>query len=49
MMKQGIYEQIINQKLKNELADLDHTYEIGKEPLDVEEARKMLSILYSQL
>lgn len=44
MLKQGIYEQIINQKLKNELIDLESdTYEIGKESLDVEEARKFLS------
>ena len=42
MLKQGIYEQIINQKLKNELGTFDTTYEIGTEPIDVEEARKML-------
>nr|WP_295974819.1 DEAD/DEAH box helicase [uncultured Bacillus sp.] len=43
MVKQGIYEQIINEKLKHELASLDYSFDIGKEPLDVEEARKMLS------
>jgi superfamily II DNA or RNA helicase/HKD family nuclease len=44
MLKQGIYEEIINQKLKNELKGLDiNTYDIGKERIDVEEARKLLS------
>ncbi|MEH7119001.1 DUF3427 domain-containing protein [Neobacillus vireti] len=44
MLKQGIYEEIINQKLKDELAGLDiNTYEIEKERIDVEEARKLLS------
>jgi len=43
MVKQGIYEEIINQKIKNELANLDVSFEIGKEVLDVEEARKILS------
>jgi superfamily II DNA or RNA helicase len=44
MLKQGIYEEIINQKLKNEIKDLDiNTYDIGKERMDVEEARKLLS------
>ncbi|WML44333.1 DUF3427 domain-containing protein [Neobacillus sp. PS3-40] len=44
MLNQGIYEEIINQKLKNKLTGLDiNTYEIGKELLDVEEARKLLS------
>jgi hypothetical protein len=43
MVQQGIYEEIINQKLKNELMDLDSTFNIGKEPIDVEEARKILS------
>ena len=32
MVQQGIYEEIINQKLKNELMDLDSTFDIGKEP-----------------
>jgi superfamily II DNA or RNA helicase len=44
MLKQGIYEEIINQKLKNELSDLDfNNYDVGKEQIDVEEARKLLS------
>ena len=33
---------IINQKLKNELTNLDSTFNIGKEPIDVEEAWKIL-------
>ena len=49
VLKQGIYEQIINQKLKNELMTFDTTYEIGTEPIDVEEARKMLSSYISQV
>jgi superfamily II DNA or RNA helicase len=44
MLKQGIYEEIINQKLKNQLTVLDiNSYDIGKERIDVEEARKLLS------
>ncbi|MCM2534106.1 DUF3427 domain-containing protein [Neobacillus pocheonensis] len=44
MLKQGIYEEIINQKLKDELIGLDiNKYDIGKEQIDVEEARKLLS------
>ncbi|MDR7002625.1 DUF3427 domain-containing protein [Neobacillus niacini] len=44
MLKQGIYEEIITQKLKNDLNELDiSTYDIGKESIDVEEARKLLS------
>jgi superfamily II DNA or RNA helicase len=43
MLKQGIYEEIINQKLKEQITELDNTYDIGKEHLDVEEARKLLS------
>jgi HKD family nuclease len=50
MLKQGIYEEIINQKLKNELKDIEvNTYEIGKEKLDVEEARKQLSTYISHI
>ncbi|MCM3439358.1 DUF3427 domain-containing protein [Metabacillus halosaccharovorans] len=49
MIKQGIYEEIINQKLKNELAVLDATYDIGKEIIDVEEARKILSSYISSV
>lgn len=44
IVKQGIYEEIINTKLKSELATLDiDNYEVGKESLDPEEARKLLS------
>ncbi|CAM3975120.1 DEAD/DEAH box helicase [Mesobacillus zeae] len=43
-MKEGIYEEIINQHIKSELETLDiEHYEIGKEQLDIEEARKLLS------
>ncbi len=44
MLKQGIYEEIINHKLKNELTSLDlDIYDIEKEQIDVEEARKLLA------
>jgi len=44
MLKEGIYEQIITEKLKKELGVIDiETNDIGKEPLDVEEARKILA------
>ncbi|HJV46436.1 MAG TPA: DUF3427 domain-containing protein [Bacillota bacterium] len=43
-MKQGLYEQIINQETFKKLSTLDSSiYDIGKEPLDAEEARKLLS------
>lgn len=43
-MKQGLYEQIINNITRKQLTDLDPSlYDIGKEPLDPEEARKQLS------
>ncbi|KKO55125.1 DUF3427 domain-containing protein [Paenibacillus sp. DMB20] len=43
-MKQGLYEQIINNLTRRELLTLDSSlYEIGIEPLDPEEARKVLS------
>lgn len=49
-MKQGIYEEIINQKLKNELSGIDtNSFEIGTEPIDVEEARKILSSYISSV
>ena len=48
MLHSGIYEQIINEKLKKQLATLtDH--DIQTEPLDVEEARKMLATYISQV
>ncbi|MBF8984095.1 DUF3427 domain-containing protein [Lutibacter sp. B2] len=44
MIKTGIYEEIINKKLKKELAGLNiDCYEIEKEYIDVEEARKTLA------
>ena len=49
MVQQGIYEEIINQRLKNELTNLDRTFDIGKEPIDVEEARKFLSSYISSV
>ncbi|MEX2461118.1 MAG: DUF3427 domain-containing protein [Paenibacillaceae bacterium] len=43
-MKQGLYEQIINNLTKKQIAKLDSSsYDIGKEALDPEEARKLLS------
>ncbi|MUT65719.1 DUF3427 domain-containing protein [Paenibacillus sp. NEAU-GSW1] len=43
-MNLGLYEQIINNLTKKQLAELDpELYEIGKEVLDAEEARKLLS------
>jgi len=42
-MKQGLYEQIINRETMNQLTTLDPSYEIGKETIDAEEARKLLS------
>jgi HKD family nuclease len=43
-MKQGLYERIINNVTRNQLAALDaEAYDIGKEPMDAEEARKLLS------
>lgn len=50
MLKQGIYEEIINHKLKQQLSQLElDQYDIGKEKLDVEEARKMLSSYISHV
>ncbi|MBL4951550.1 DUF3427 domain-containing protein [Neobacillus sp. YIM B02564] len=50
MLKQGIYEEIINQRLKEDLTGLDvNTYNIEKERIDVEEARKLLSSYISQV
>ncbi|UJF32652.1 DUF3427 domain-containing protein [Paenibacillus hexagrammi] len=43
-MKQGLYEQIVNNITRKQLAALDPAlYDIGKEALDAEEARKLLS------
>ncbi len=44
MIKEGIYEEIINKKLQKELSILGIAdYEINKERIDVEEARKLLA------
>jgi superfamily II DNA or RNA helicase len=43
MLKQGIYEEIITKKLQHELTDSNLDFDIGRSPLDVEEARKVLS------
>ncbi|MFC5648613.1 DUF3427 domain-containing protein [Paenibacillus solisilvae] len=43
-MKQGLYEQLINNITMKRITELDPAlYDIGKEPLDPEEARKLLS------
>lgn len=50
MLNLGIYEEIITQKLNSQLKELDiNTYELGKEKLDVEEARKNLSSYISHV
>jgi superfamily II DNA or RNA helicase len=50
MLKQGIYEEIINRKLKGQLTELGiNNYDINKEQIDVEEARKLLSSYISQV
>lgn len=42
-MKLGLYEQILNTGTTNELKDLNpDLFTVGKEALDVEEARKLL-------
>ncbi|WP_456275060.1 hypothetical protein [Bacillus sp. AK031] len=43
MLIQGIYEEIITKKLQEELSGSDLDFDIGKSPLDVEEARKVIS------
>lgn len=43
-MKQGIYEQIINNMTARQLAELDLSqYDVGRESLDAEEAKKLLA------
>ena len=49
MIKQGIYEQIINQKIKSVLDTLDSNFDIGTESIDVEEARKIQSSYISEV
>ncbi|WP_079479133.1 DUF3427 domain-containing protein [Halobacillus salinus] len=43
MLHQGIYEEVITEKLKRDLEELAPDMDIGRTPLDIEEARKMLS------
>lgn len=44
MLKEGIYEEIIKTKLKDILSSLNiNYYQIEKQNIDVEEARKMIS------
>ncbi|WP_449354839.1 DUF3427 domain-containing protein [Virgibacillus natechei] len=50
MLKQGLYEEIINKELKQELLELDEeAFEIEKGNLDVEEARKFLASYISRV
>lgn len=50
MLKLGIYEEIINKHLKEELSHLDdQQFTIEKESMDVEDARKMLSSYISHI
>jgi len=44
-MNQGIYEQLINGLTRKQLNELNlESYDIGTEALDIEEARKSLTI-----
>src|SRR5699024_8000182 len=48
LLKEGIYEEMINQQLKEDLHELDkEEFDIETENLDVEEARKFLSTYIS--
>ncbi|MCR5784055.1 MAG: DUF3427 domain-containing protein [Eubacterium sp.] len=50
MINDGIYEQLVNTKLQNELNQLDlSSYDIDLEDLDVDEARKVLTIYISYI
>ncbi len=48
MLPEGIYEEILNNKLKHELTTLSN-HDIQTEKLDVEEARKMLATYISSV
>ena len=49
MLKNGIYEQIVNTRINKELQQLDREkYDIELEKLDGEDARRILTI-YNQL
>ena len=50
MLKEGIYEQIINTKIRPDIEKLKETdFDIGTEQMDVEEARKILSSYISEI
>jgi hypothetical protein len=50
MIKQGIYEQVIYEDLKNKLKELDlEKYLIEKETIDVEEAKTLLTSYISSV
>src|SRR5699024_8773742 len=50
VLKQGLYEEIINREIKQELLALDEaTYAIEKKNLDAEEARKFLAAYISNV
>lgn len=50
MIKQGIYEQVIYEDLKNKLKELDlEKYLIEKEAIDVEEAKTLLTSYISSV
>lgn len=50
MLKEGLYEELISEKLKGELAVLEEEkYDVSKDKLDVEEARKRLSSYISNV
>lgn len=50
MLKEGVYEQLINRELKEKLKQLSlDKYLIEKEDLDVEEAKTVLSAYISSI
>lgn len=50
MLREGIYEEVINQKLANSLSELEkEKFAIGKEPIDQEEASKKLAAYISYI
>lgn len=50
MLREGIYEEVINQKLANSLSELEkEKFAIGKDRLDQEEASKKLAAYISYI
>ncbi|MDQ0351374.1 superfamily II DNA or RNA helicase/HKD family nuclease [Alkalibacillus filiformis] len=50
MLREGIYEEVINKRLKGALSELEQQkFQIGKEPIDQEEASKKLSAYISYI